>query len=82
MREAFIFFLQIKWDNLCIALRATGAFDDSSKCVDGSDDVWRLDIAHLRGHISACHRVFQHYEQIHTWYALFTALLSQRSSLV
>uniref|UniRef100_A0A914ZRD5 WD repeat and FYVE domain-containing protein 3 n=1 Tax=Parascaris univalens TaxID=6257 RepID=A0A914ZRD5_PARUN len=58
--------LEIKWDNLCIALRATGAFDDSSKCVDGSDDVWRLDIAHLREHISACHRVFQHYEHIHT----------------
>ncbi|KHN76238.1 WD repeat and FYVE domain-containing protein 3 [Toxocara canis] len=57
---------EVKWDNLCVALRASGAFDECSECVDGEDEIWRYDAAQLRSRISACHRVFQHCEHIHS----------------
>ncbi|VDK47130.1 unnamed protein product [Anisakis simplex] len=69
--NAKYFSSEVKWDNLCIALRASGAFDDWSDCVQSAsltdeEDIWRSDASTLRSRIAACHRVFQHCEQIHS----------------
>lgn len=55
---------EVKWDNLCVALRASGAFNEQVDVIDSSKSIWHDESANLRSRVSACHHVFQFNEQL------------------
>lgn len=56
----------MKWDNLCLALRVSGAFAENVEKIDAVNAIWRAEPSELQNMVQACHKVFHSSEPFHS----------------
>ncbi|VDN02986.1 unnamed protein product [Thelazia callipaeda] len=56
---------EVKWDNLCTALRVTGAFVENEHKIDSEHAIWRIEPSEINDIVQTCHRVFDFNESIY-----------------
>uniref|UniRef100_A0A1I7VIR8 WD repeat and FYVE domain-containing protein 3 n=1 Tax=Loa loa TaxID=7209 RepID=A0A1I7VIR8_LOALO len=49
---------EVTWDNLCLALRVSGAFMKDVEKIDAKHVIWQTEPSEIQSKVEACHKVF------------------------
>ncbi|VDN90901.1 unnamed protein product [Brugia pahangi] len=49
---------EVTWDNLCLALRVSGAFAKNVEKIDAEHVIWQAEPSEIQSKVDACHRIF------------------------
>ncbi|KAL3982042.1 Beige/BEACH domain family protein [Acanthocheilonema viteae] len=57
---------EVTWDNLCLALRVSGAFMKDVERIDAEHVIWQAETSEIQSKVEACHKMFDFNESFNS----------------